>query len=153
MNRIVAKIPGVTLEVYGTTDIPREWMERTRALNIHFHGHVAQDVLRQAMENSDAYVFPTFAEGCAKSVMEAMSAGLPVITTIDSGAPVEHLTNAYISETGSIDSLVEGILYTYRNPQEADRWGRNASRTIAKRCTEENYELELVRLYQQQLSR
>jgi glycosyltransferase involved in cell wall biosynthesis len=153
MSRIISEIPGVCLEVYGTSDIPRKWAERCRTLNIRFHGHVAQDVLRQAMENSDAYVFPTLAEGCAKSVMEAMSAGLPVITTVDSGAPVEHRVNACVVETGSIDSLVNGILLTYRNAREAESWGRKASQTVASRCTEEKYELELTRLYQQLLSR
>ena len=46
-------------------------------------GFVPQDQLKGFLENSDLYVFPSLAEGCASSGMEAMAAGLPSKTWAD----------------------------------------------------------------------
>lgn len=149
MRKVNTSIPGVRLDVYGSVDIPKQWLPQCEQLAIHLHGHVSQDVLQQAMIHCDAYVFPTLSEGCAKSVMEAMSAGLPVLTTFDSGAPIEHRKNAYIMETGSVDALVNAILHAYTNPEESENWGRSASQTVACRCSANTFSLELNKLYHQ----
>jgi glycosyltransferase involved in cell wall biosynthesis len=68
--------------------------------NSRFEGMVLQDALKSYLRDSDIYVFPTLAEGCAKSAMEALAAGLPVITTRECGLPVEHLKQAYLVPSG-----------------------------------------------------
>jgi glycosyltransferase involved in cell wall biosynthesis len=52
-----------------------------------FHGLISPVELRTKVAESDLFVFPTLAEGCAKAAMEALGAGLPVITTRECGLP------------------------------------------------------------------
>ncbi|MBC2595615.1 glycosyltransferase family 4 protein [Ruficoccus amylovorans] len=151
MQQLHEQYPGISLDVYGTVSLPPDWLSQCEAANIHMHGHVSHDILQQALAEADLFAFPTLSEGCARSVMEAMAAGLPVLTTEDSGAPIEHLKNGYLLETGSIDSLVEGILYAYNHWQEARQWGQQAATEVAERYTEENFALQLKAFYEQLL--
>ena len=77
--------------------------------NSRFKGMVLQDALKSYLRDSDIYVFPTLAEGCAKSAMEALAAGLPVITTRECGLPVEHLKQAYLVPSGDPIALEAAI--------------------------------------------
>jgi len=52
-----------------------------------FHGLLGRSELKQLVADSDLFIFPTLAEGCAKAAMEALGAGLPVITTRECGLP------------------------------------------------------------------
>lgn len=54
---------------------------------ISYKGFVLQDELARYFRDCDIYVFPSYIEGCAKSAMEALVAGLPVIATNSSGMP------------------------------------------------------------------
>ena len=72
-------------------------------------GMVLQDALKSYLRDSNIYVFPTRVEGCAKSAMEALAAGLPVITTSESGLPVEHMKHAYLVPPGNPVALQAAI--------------------------------------------
>jgi glycosyltransferase involved in cell wall biosynthesis len=74
-----------------------------------FEGMVPQDALKSFLRDSDIYVFPTRAEGCAKSAMEALAAGVPVITTRECGLPVEHMKQAYLVPAGDPIALQSAI--------------------------------------------
>lgn len=55
--------------------------------SIVFHGFLNQDDLRQLFDNIDLFVLPSFAEGVPVVLMEAMSLGIPCITTWVNGIP------------------------------------------------------------------
>jgi glycosyltransferase involved in cell wall biosynthesis len=76
---------------------------------LNFPGMMLQEELKKYLGTADMYVFPTRAEGCAKSAMEAMAAGVPVITTRECGLPAEHLEHAYIVPSGDVDALRAAI--------------------------------------------
>lgn len=137
----------VELHVFGVVDMPDDWIVRCEQLKIYLHGHVIHSELQKHLASADAYVFPTFSEGCARSVMEAMAAGLPVITTEDSGAPIDHLKSGYIIERGSIQSLIDGIEYAYSHRDESMNWGREAALHVERNLTEYIFTDELVSLY------
>jgi len=75
----------------------------------HFVGMVLQDDLKAFLRHADMYVFPTLAEGCAKSAMEALAAGVPVITTRECGLPVQHMQHAFIIPSGNPAALADAI--------------------------------------------
>jgi glycosyltransferase involved in cell wall biosynthesis len=52
-----------------------------------FEGSVNQDHIRQFYEQADAFVLPSFAEGVPVVLMEAMSMGIPCISTRITGIP------------------------------------------------------------------
>ena len=58
----------------------------------------------------DVYVFPSLMEGSSKSIYEAMSCGLPVITTFESGSVVRDGVDGVIIPKCSSDHILEALL-------------------------------------------
>jgi glycosyltransferase involved in cell wall biosynthesis len=137
------------IDIVGSVPRPDrlpDWF--TKAPNIHLHGHVIQEELKRFLENSDAYIFPTYSEGAAQSVKEAMAAGLPVITTFNSGAPIEDGKNGILIPVHDADSLVKAVRRLTTDQPLRERLGRAAVQTIAAGHTWAAYASALERLYQ-----
>lgn len=115
--------------------------------NIYFHGFVPQEELKHFLRLADLFVFPTFAEGSAKSAMEAMGAALPVITTKNCGVPIEHGINGWYVPVGNSDTLAEAIEILGNDEQKRKKIGMNAHNTISKKYTWENYAISVVGIY------
>jgi glycosyltransferase involved in cell wall biosynthesis len=73
------------LHVYGQVLLPDQ-LRASQADGVIFHGSVPRHVLFNAYESSDVLVFPTLSDGFGMVVTEAMSRGVPVITTDRAGA-------------------------------------------------------------------
>ena len=89
---IAAKYPGAHLTLLG--DGPeREGMEQRAAAlelgrRITFAGYKRKGEKAQLLLDSDLFVFPTYyGEGCPVALLEAMAAGLPVVTHGAGGIP------------------------------------------------------------------
>ena len=84
----------------------------------------------EAYKESLVFVFPTLKEGFGKVVLEAMSAGLPIITTPPAAHYVKKGENGFIIPRRDIETLKDKILYFYKNPEKAITMGKR-SREIA----------------------
>jgi glycosyltransferase involved in cell wall biosynthesis len=73
------------LDVFGRVDLPERALSGDLT-GVTFHGSVPQAELFAAFERSDVLVFPTLSDGFGLVVTEALSRGLPVITTDQAGA-------------------------------------------------------------------
>jgi glycosyltransferase involved in cell wall biosynthesis len=111
--------------------------------NVKFLGFVN---IKEYLRNSHVFVFPTLLEGSAKSVYEAMSYGLPVITTENSGSIIEDGQLGFIINIGDVESLKEKILYFYNNHNKIEEMGISAFQKV-KQYTWENYGKNVVNLY------
>lgn len=65
-----------------------------------------------ALLNADVFVFPTYAEGCPVALLEAMAAGLPVITTPVGGIPqiIKDGVNGIILENIDAEAICKAII-------------------------------------------
>jgi glycosyltransferase involved in cell wall biosynthesis len=74
-----------TLDVLGQGIMTEAWKAKARQLGIAdrvtFHGFVSRESLIDILDASDVYVFPSLLEGWPASIAEALSLGLPVVTT------------------------------------------------------------------------
>ena len=68
------------------------------------------NIALEHLAKADVYVFPSLAEGCASSGMEAMAAGLPVITTRESGLPIRHGENGWLIASKSEQAISDAII-------------------------------------------
>ena len=115
--------------------------------DVNLLGHLPQDNLKELLANADLYVFPTLSEGCASSVMEALAAGLPVITTRESGAPIIHAETGWIIPSKSADALAEAILILAEDTTLRKKIGQAACHMISQNYCWENYGRNVVRVY------
>jgi glycosyltransferase involved in cell wall biosynthesis len=101
----------------------------------------------------DLYVFPTHAEGCAKSVMEAMAAGLPVITTRESGAPIVDHEHGLIVPRGDARAVADAIEALAHDSVVRERLGRAAACLIKTKYSWRNYGETVRGMYGELLAR
>ncbi|MCG9884009.1 MAG: glycosyltransferase [Cyanobacteria bacterium] len=74
---------------------------------VHFLGYRSQDEVRAALQQTDIFVLPSFAEGVPVSLMEAMAAGVPVVTTHIAGVAelVEDGVSGYLVPPSNVEQL------------------------------------------------
>jgi colanic acid/amylovoran biosynthesis glycosyltransferase len=78
---------------------------------LKFVGYQSQDAVCQYLLNSDIFVLPSFSEGLPVALMEALAAGVPVITTAIAGIGelVEDGVNGYLISPGAVEPLVQRL--------------------------------------------
>ena len=141
------------MDVVGSYDKRMVEQFNIASLPIKFHGPVPQDDLKQFLSCSDIYVFPSLAEGCACSGMEAMAAGLCVVGTHESGFPIEDGVNGCIVPGKDAQAIASRVLNLMDNPYEIDRLGAAAAELIRTKYTWEQYAENVKRIYEELLSR
>ncbi len=78
-----------SLDVLGSGPLTERWKRRAERLGIaervQFHGFLLRAEALRVMGAADAFVFPSLQEGWPTVVIEALSLGLPVVTTCQHG--------------------------------------------------------------------
>jgi len=121
------------------------------ALRVKWIGHVPQDDLKGYLAAADIYVFPSLAEGCASSGMEALAAGLCVVATEESGFPIKDGVDGYLVVAGNAQAIVDKVEKLIENPDEIERMGRAAAKLIRENFTWEHYAAKVKAVYQEML--
>lgn len=120
--------------VLGSPSISEEQKEKyAAAINkIDFRGHVPQDEMCEVMKSHQIYLFPSLSEGCAKSAFEAMSMGLCVVCTFETGLPMKEGVDGFLIEKKNPQSIVDKILWLVDRPDEMRAAGLAATETLKK---------------------
>ena len=100
--------------------------EQLRAPNIELLGHVARERMRAEFLRADVLAFPSLAEGSAGVVLEAMSAGLPIVATREAGVDFRDGESGIIVPPADVDALVEAILGVVGDRPRRDAMARSA---------------------------
>jgi glycosyltransferase involved in cell wall biosynthesis len=76
---------------------------------------VSRNDLKKILLEHDLFVFPSLFEGSALIILEALSCGLPVITTENSGAEsIIDGQNGYLIPIRDVNSIISKISFLYR---------------------------------------
>lgn len=80
---------------------------------VRFAGWVSGDDKVRLLRDADIYVLPSYNEGLPVSILEAMSWGVPVISTRVGGIPelISHGQDGMLIEAGDRDALAAAILH------------------------------------------
>jgi glycosyltransferase involved in cell wall biosynthesis len=73
----------------------KESYQAEAAKHVQMHGHLSQAATFKLMTESDVLVFPTLSDGFGLVQLEAMSMGVPVISTHQCGDVVRHGVDGY----------------------------------------------------------
>ena len=90
---------------------------------VHFLGHVEETRKLQILRAADAYVSSSLHEGFGLVFLEAMAAGLPIVTT-DIGGQTDFLEqneNAFLVPVSDAAALAAGLARLYSQPAAARR--------------------------------
>ncbi len=108
------------LEIWGTGLLEGELKRLASSLNISgtvsFRGHV--DSVHQKLPAMDIFVLPSFNEGNSNAVLEAMAAGLPIVSTRVGGTHMQVGPEGahFLSTPGDIEGLAINISTLVRDP-------------------------------------
>jgi len=113
--------------------------------NIKIHGF-SKNIIDQYYEN-DLYILPSYFEGSSKTIFEAMSCGLPVITTPNSGSIVRNGVDGFIVPAGDMNAIVEKIKIFYFNRDKIIEMGSKAQK-FTRSFTWEGYGNKVNEFYE-----
>jgi glycosyltransferase involved in cell wall biosynthesis len=107
------------LDVAGLYDVNSKYSKEIQKIineyqlnnNVFFHGYLCPETLAHLYKNSDLFVFPSRHETFGMVLVEAMSFGLPIVT---SSIPttveiIKDKVNGILYETEDTDALAEAI--------------------------------------------
>ncbi len=145
-QKLKKKYPNTEFHVIGPaqTSPSAIKLEELNRLNkdgtLIWHGH--QTNIVEHLTNRDVFVLPSYyREGVPRSILEALSVGLPIITTNSPGCreTVQEGKNGFLIPTQRLDELVDAMEYFITNKEKIEEMGRN-SRAYA----EERFDVNLV---------
>jgi len=128
MPELLAVEPNFKLIIIG--DGPeREKLElRSKKLEIEssikFTGKIDKKLVNQYMQASDLFVLNTGYEGLSHAIIEAMQAGLPIVTTDIGGNPelIENGKNGLLFAYNNTEQLRAAVLKIRKNPELAENF-------------------------------
>ncbi len=97
--------------------------------------HKTQPNVVPFLTNADVFVLPTYyREGVPRSILEALSIGMPIITTNMPGCKETVLskTNGFLIPPKELDPLIDAMTYFIDYPEQIDFMGK-ASRALAEK--------------------
>lgn len=116
---------------------------RPECSHLNFLGHLSKSQLVEEYMTADVFVLPTLAEGSASVVVEALAAGIPVVTTHSAGSVITHGVEGLIVPERDPEALMDAVMSIVENRQRRDAMALAALRT-AKEHTEENWSVRLL---------
>ncbi|UOG75799.1 glycosyltransferase family 4 protein [Hymenobacter tibetensis] len=115
------------------TVVGRKANDNCPALDVELAKHrwissLPHDQVLALMREHDVFVFPSLFEGFGLVITEAMSQGVPVITTDRTAGPdlIEHGRNGWLVDAGSTEALVASIEELLLRPSVVAEAGRAA---------------------------
>ena len=101
------------------------------------------------LENSDIFILPSYQEDLPMAILEAMSYGLPILSTNVAGIPslVEHGYNGYLVEPGDIDDCVDKLTELINDSRLRQKFGENSLQIIKRRFEKSIVEKQIQEVY------
>jgi glycosyltransferase involved in cell wall biosynthesis len=122
--------------------------------NIIFTGYYPDKKLPKLYQAADIFAFSTFYEHHPFAVLEAMSTGLPVVTTSVGGIPetISSGKNGFLVEPFNSVKFANKILYLLEHSAEANEMGTLARKTVLERFDWRIVVKDAMKVYDEALS-
>jgi glycosyltransferase involved in cell wall biosynthesis len=122
--------------------------------SIIFTGYFPDKKLPRLYQAADVFAFSTFYENLPFAVLEALSTGLPVVTTRVGGIPemIEDGKNGFLVEPFDSRELADRILYYLEHPAVASEMALLARKTIENQFDWRLIVKKVVKVYDEALS-
>jgi len=133
----------------------RPFISRWALSNVRVTGLLASTEVAKWYQRSHLFAFPSVNEGLARSILEAMASGLPVVATDLSGAGdcVTSEAEGTVVPARDVDELAKSILWHYENSEASAAMGRAARTRIEREFTLAQYVDRVLDMYRGVVSR
>lgn len=125
MREVNRQIPQAVLELGGDGDIDTYRQQAADLPNVRFLGWVDNEGRKAALSRSTIYCLPSWKEGLPMSILEAMSAALPVVSTPVGGIPeaVKEGVTGLLVQPGDVHGLANALCQLLLDPSKAKSMG------------------------------
>jgi len=116
---------------------------------INVLGWVSGEQKIKVFRESDIYVLPSYNEGLPGSILEAMAAGVPIISTPVGGIPeaVIENRNGYLVNPGDVDDLSKKLKILCQNKKLREKMGKESRDIIKEKFEIKKIVLNLLNIY------
>jgi glycosyltransferase involved in cell wall biosynthesis len=110
--------------------------------------------LPKLYQAADVFAFSTFYENLPFAVLEALSSGLPVVTTNVGGIPemIDSGRNGFLVQPFNAKDMADKILYYLEHPAQASEMGFLARKNILERFDWRLIVKKVLKVYSEALS-
>jgi glycosyltransferase involved in cell wall biosynthesis len=128
-STLITEFPTLKLIVVGDGDMRSNYESEIRRLGIQssvsFLGSLNQEELIEVYQKAHIFALPSKLESFGSSILEAMSCGMPVVSTRVGGIPslVDDGQTGYLIKPDHPSILTEKIRYLLVNPQISKNFG------------------------------
>lgn len=139
-----AKLVLAGKEGFGFEEIKNAVLKSPYCGSIYLPGYVSETEKKKLYKNADIFLFPSLAEGFGLPILEAMSYGIPVITS-EFGAVAETAgRGAVLINSSNAKSLAGAMKTLYTNREKRTelrkRGYENLKRFSWQKCAQETWE-------------
>lgn len=109
-------------------------MVRARGLERAVHLLGVRSDVAELLSCADVFLLPSKIEGFPNAIMEAMSAGVPVVASKVGGVPdlIRHGQDGFLHEAQDLDAMVRSVATLLDEPGVRARFGASARHRIAQ---------------------
>lgn len=140
-NELLKKYNDYDLYIYGDGELKDALVNQCDNLQIsdkvHFEGNV--DNLKERIYDAKMFVLASDYEGMPNALMEAMSLGIPCISTdCPCGGPrflIKNNENGLLVPVNDIKALTDSMLYIIENNDSASKFSQNANKIGKELCS------------------
>ncbi|PXX97924.1 hypothetical protein DF185_16430 [Marinifilum breve] len=99
---------------------------------VHFKGWANEEKKEELFRSSDAFILPSYKEGLPLSILEAMSYGLPIISSKVGGIPdlIHKGRNGILVVPGNQRAIKNAIVKLMTNKGLCKNYSQNSTRTV-----------------------
>lgn len=157
-SRVQLIEPEWKLEIYGDYDneFGRKYRSKAqyRDKNIFWKGPVYDDRKIEAFKSSGIFVFPTYSENFSNVVLEALSNGLPVVTTLGaSWGDVEKLGFGWLCDNNPTSIANKIVIAIKAGSNAREKMGELGREYVLRNYAGELIATKLSQLYQKILTK
>jgi glycosyltransferase involved in cell wall biosynthesis len=119
--------------------------------NAIFTGWIGPDAKKESLLEARVFLLPSYNEEFPMSVLEAMSYGLPVVSTRVGGVPelVVDDVNGYLFDPGDVKGIADAIVALLEDSAKAYAMGRTNMEKMRSRYSLDAYADELETIYKE----
>lgn len=167
MPEILKRIPGCRLIVvgrvekwrWGTDGFHQKLHKLIQALGLSrrivFTGNVDYAGMPEVYRRADVLVHPSYSETQGLVLLEAMAAGVPVVTTrlATIREYITHGENGLLVKPGDVKAISRAVIQVLQKPELYKRLVRNAYRTVKTRFAVEKVLPRIERVYREEIGK